>query len=158
MADNAVAIFEGKEVDEFLKKLKAKAKPNATLMKELGGVISATVFQDIMDHFNQEEGPDGAWTEWSKSYIEYMQRIGKGGNKILQDSGRLRGGFLPGNYKPETGGILFFNRAQTKTGFPYAAAHDAGGPKLPQRKFMWISDGALENVAERTLAWVLDVS
>lgn len=155
--ENVQAIFEGKEVEDFLKNLKAKLKPSSVLMKELGGIISATVFQDIIDHFQQEEGPDGPWNEWSVSYRKQMERIGKGNNRILQDTGRLRNSFTPGNYRAQSDGVLFFNPAKTKRGFPYAAAHDEGGPKLPQRRFMWLSDAALENVAERTLAWVIDV-
>lgn len=47
-----------------------------------------------------------------------MKELGKGGNKILQDSGRLRNSFKPQNYRSVSEGILWFNNAQTKSGFP----------------------------------------
>lgn len=158
MAENVTAIFEGKAAEEFLKKLKLKTTPSVTLFKQLGGVISANVFKDIIDHFSEEEGEDGPWTDWSSSYVQQMFSKGKSGNRILQDTGRLRNSFKPSNYRAEEAGILFFNNAATKGGFPYAAAHDIGGPKLPQRKFMWLSDMAMESIAEQTLKWITDVN
>lgn len=155
--DNIQAIFEAEEVERFLKQVKDKAKFSATGMKQLGGIISATVFQDIIDHFKAEEGPEGSWDDWSPSYSDFMERIGKGGNKILQNTGRLRNSFQPSNYRAQSGGVLFFNPATTSEGFPYAAAHDTGGKKLPQRKFMWMSKNAMEQLGAQTLEWLLDV-
>jgi len=156
MADNVQAIFEGKDAEEFLKGIKKRFGSAAQGSREMGGIISATVFQDIIRHFNNQEGPDGAWTAWSDVYEEHMQRIGKSGNRILQDTGRLRQGVKPGNYRAVSGGVLFFNEAKTKTGFPYAGAHDVGGPKLPQRKFMWLSNAAMESISQQVLRWVKD--
>jgi phage gpG-like protein len=67
-----------------------------------------------------------------------MARVGKSGNKILQDSGRLRQGLMPNNWRGTDEGLIFYNRV------PYANAHDKGVPKrnLPSRPFMWLSKEA----------------
>lgn len=160
MAGQTSAIFDDHEVREFLDTLKWKGLDIERGSRQLGGIIASTVFKDILAHFDQEQGPDGQWKGWSSIYAEHMATIGKAGNKILQDSGRLRNSFRPGNMRFEGnalgGGIVFFNPAQTSEGFPYAAAHDEGGEKLPQREFMWLSEIAMEEIGEQTLAWLLD--
>ncbi len=117
--------------------------------------VSVFVFQDVMDHFKNESGSEGQWKSWSKIYADHMQKIGKSGNKILQDSGRLRQTFHPGMYRGMPAGIQWYNPAKTDSGFPYAYAHDEGGPKLPKRDFMWLSESILEKISEATLAFLV---
>lgn len=123
--------------------------------KEFGNIISAIVFKDVIGHFEEEKGPGGSWKPWSKMYADHMRAIGKSGNKILQDSGRLRQSFLPANFKAQSDGILFYNKAKVN-GFPYAAAHDQGGKKLPQRKFMWLSDKGMNSVVKVVESWLME--
>ncbi len=128
--------------------------------KQLKALLEIGVFKDIISHFESETAPDGAWQAWSNSYDRHMQMIGKGGNKILQDTGRLRNTMMPGGgggSRATGDGLLFFNNATTKGGFPYAAAHDTGGPKLPKRKFMWLSDGAASDIADQVARWLQSV-
>lgn len=119
-------------------------------------LLSAIVFQDIMDHFSKQEGQDGPWAAWSKVYADHMAKVGKAGNQILADTGRLRGSFIPSNVRASSQGVLWFNPAKTAKGFPYAFAHNEGGPKLPQREFMWLSDLAKDKIAAQTLAFLED--
>jgi hypothetical protein len=86
-----------------------------------------------------------------------MEQIGKSGNKILQDTGRLRQTFVPTNYRAVSGGIVFFNPAKTKSGFPYAAAHDEGFAKGgKKREFMWLSEIAMEEISDSALNWLME--
>jgi len=124
--------------------------------RKYGGLLSANVFRDIMDHFEQQEGSEGKWKQWSFWYTQQMEKNGKGGNKILQDTGRLRQSFKPQNWRSVKNGYLWFNNAQTKSGFPYAAAHDEGGERLPKRDFMWLSDNTMEEIAVQTLLFLMD--
>lgn len=117
--------------------------------------ISVFVFQDVMDHFKKERGSTGKWKAWSSIYEKHMASIGKAGNNILQDTGRLRNSFTPGMYRKTTAGLEWYNPAKTKGGFPYAAAHDEGGPKLPKRDFMWLSQSALDKISEATLEFLV---
>ncbi len=157
MPGGGEAIFDDKEIQEFFDKLKRKNISIEQGSRQLAGIISANVYRDIMGHFDKEEGAGGeAWQGWSEIYAEHMEKIGRGGNKILQDNGRLRNSFVPSNYRVVSGGVVFYNSAKTKDGFPYAQAHDEGGPKLPQREFMWLSEIAMEEIADATINWLLE--
>jgi phage gpG-like protein len=125
--------------------------------RKYADAISSVVFKDIMDHFKSEQGEDGPWTQWSSFYADHMAKVGTGGNRILQDTGHLRQNITPGNYRAQAEGILWFNPAKTKSGFPYAAAHNEGGEKLPKRNFMWLSDTGLENISQMTLNFLEDL-
>jgi len=151
MADQADIVIDDKEVRDYLAGLTKRWDQIEKRDKAVVGIISAIVFRDVIQHFQREEGPDGRWRAWSPSYAKFMATIGKSGNQILQDSGRLRNSFQPTNARATREGILWFNNAKTASGFPYAAAHNDGGGRLPQRRFMWLSDGAVGDIAEQVL-------
>ena len=146
--------FNSKEAQDFLRKLVKKKDQIKDRDDAYVGLLSAVVFRDIITHFEREEGSKGAWKAWSKVHAQHMEKIGKGGNKILQDTGRLRQSFQPTSYRKTNEGILWFNPAKTKSGFPYAYAHDEGGPKLPKRDFMYLSDEAKEKLETITLKFL----
>jgi phage gpG-like protein len=156
MADTLIAEFDDKEVQEFLRSVDKNLKEIKDGKRKYTGLLSAIVYEDVMGHFENETGSSGPWKKWSKIYRERMQEIGKGGNKILQDSGRLRNNFKPTKVKKTKEGFLWFNDAKTKSGFPYAAAHDNGGSKLPKRDFMWLSSKAMDKIEIQTLQFMLD--
>lgn len=146
--------------DEGLRKFLGQIDKNLASIKggkkEYSGLMSALVFQDVLSHFEQEKGSDGKWQPWSSAYADAMAKAGYGGNKKLQFSGRLRQNFKPTSFRSVKDGVLWFNDAQTKGGFPYAFAHDAGGDKLPKREFMWLSDAAMEKIADQTLQFLIE--
>lgn len=156
MSEIAYTEFKSKEVSDFLRNMNSRVKDVKGGKRKYATLLSAIVYQDVMDHFKKEEGPDSHWKKWSQKYDEFMQRIGKTGNLILQDSGRLRQTFTPKNFRNVSAGILWFNDAKTSGSFPYAAAHDEGGGKLPQREFMWLSDLAMDKIAEETLQFIAE--
>jgi phage gpG-like protein len=147
------ATLDAKQWENFIKKVQAKWQ-DVNSGKEFSAIVASVVFADIMDHFAKESGPSGKWTAWSKIYAQHMQRTGKQGNLILQDSGRLRQSFTPTNWRNDRGGIVFYNNAKTKSGFPYAAAHDTGGPKLPKRQFMWLSPTGMVKIIQSVEKWL----
>lgn len=151
-----VATFVDKEVSEFLRDMKTRLSKVKGSEKKFVGLLSAMVFSDVMDHFEKEQGSEGPWRAWSISYADHMQKIGRSGNKKLQFTGFMRGSFQPGNYRSTADGPMWFNPAQTKGGFPYAAAHDEGGDQLPKRDFMWLSDNAVEKISSATLQFLID--
>lgn len=147
--------FDDKETRRFMAAVLAKTKEIKGASDRYVALLSATVFRDIMEHFEREEGPDGKWQKWSDSYKKYLAKINRSGNKILQFDGRLRQNFTPQKVKKSSQGILWYNNAQVK-GFPYAAAHNEGGGKLPKRTFMWASEQAVEKMAEQTLSFIVE--
>lgn len=119
--------------------------------KRYVGLLSSIVFRDIMEHFEKEEGPSGRWKPWSARYQRYMMRIGKANNLILSDTGRLKQGWQPSRYRIAKDGILWFNPV------PYGAKHDQGISPYPQRKFTWLSSGAVKAMEEQTARFLEDV-
>src|SRR5262245_4569018 len=125
--------FDAKEWQDLLTRLKKKwdyiLVGTSGVRKEFSELASIFVFKDIMDHFENESGPKGQWVWWSDAYTAHLNKIGRGGNKILQFNGRLKQSFTANNWKSTNDGVLFYNNAKTSGGFPYAAAHDRGGEK-----------------------------
>ncbi len=153
---SAEAVLENEEITEFLASIGKKLKTIKNGEAKYAALLSSIVYRDVNDHFEKESGPDGKWTHWSFLYTVQMEKRGKGGNKILQDSGRLRNNFKPTNFKSSNEGPIWFNDATTKGGFPYAYAHNEGDGNLPQRQFMWFSGNAVEKMAEQTLQFMID--
>jgi len=146
--------FQDAKARKFIKKLLTNSVSVSKLRREYVRLIQADVFKDIISHFESEMGPKKKWEPWSDLYKERMIATGKGGNKILQDTGRLRQNMKPADWKTTAQGIVFFNDAKTKSGFPYAFGHDKGGKVLPQRKFMWLSKKAQSKILKNTLRFM----
>lgn len=154
MAENGIEIN-----DRAVRKFFARVINNVNDIKEkdkvFWGALSAIAFKDVLDHFNKEQSPSGKWQKWSQIYADHMSRIGRSSNKILQFNGFLRQNVRIADTRTRMKqGQLLYNPAQTKSGFPYAHAHNEGDG-MPKREFMWISDNALTGMskimAEHTL-------
>jgi len=143
--------FEDSQWQSFLKKINKKWK-DIEQRKSFADLVSVIGFGDIIDHFENEEGPQGKWKSWSAIYSAHMARIGKGGNKILQDSGRLRNSLTPGKGKVKTNnvGVLLF------TNVVYGATHQYGYKNIPARPFMWLSKEGMKRLVSTTEKWLLE--
>lgn len=172
--------FKSEKAQRFFSDLLKKSKDINETKREYVKLVSAIVIRDIDDHFQKEKGDENKpWKDWSKSYLAAIRgdihfrkianrtialkgedprgrpRRGDTSGKILQDTGRLKNTFKSTNWRKKSGGIEWYNNARTKTGFPYAYAHNEGGSKLPQRRFMWLSKRALNNISEATLHFMV---
>ena len=107
------------------------------------GLLSAIVFRDLIHHFEQQQGPDGKWQRWSDGYRNKLIKKGKGGNLILQDTGRLKGGWQPTRYRLSREGVLWYNPVE------YGEKHQRG-QGVPKRQFAWISDRAVDSMVDQT--------
>lgn len=160
MSDNEIR-FDSRKAEEFFASIGKNVKDIEEGHRAYVNAVGALVFQDIMDHFDKERGPTKKWPGWSKVYAQRMARVGKGGNKILQDNGHLRQSFKPTNWRKKSKGLEWYNNARTAKGFPYAYAHNEGsegGSPLPKREFMWLSKAAAERIAQLTAVWMLSGS
>jgi len=158
-----------KKAQKLIKKFLKNAKEFERHGKRYAAAMSVWVFQDIMDHFDKEEGPEGMWKQWTTAYkkqrtnrLTAKQKRKRGKRfAILQDSGALRKAFLPvespslAGSRSTSDGILWFNPAKTASGYPYAWGHDTGDGKLPKRTFMWLSNDAQNKIAEGTLEFII---
>lgn len=151
--------WSDKKMQKFLRKIVRKGKKVNDYTRSYVGLIQSFIFADIINHFEEEEGgPNKDWPFWSDSYMDHMINVGKFTNKILQDTGNLRQNFKPTNWRATQKGLVFFNDAKTKDGFPYAAAHNNPPnirPKLPRRRFMWLSSKARRMVLATTVEFMV---
>jgi len=150
--------FDSVRAERFFESIRQNIKDIETGHRAYVNALGAFVFQDIMEHFDKEQGPQRKWQGWSKVYAQRMARVGKGGNKILQDNGHLRQSFKPTSWLMRSKGIEWYNNAKTAKGFPYAYAHNEGGPVMPKREFMWLSKKAIQRISALTAKWMLSGS
>lgn len=122
--------------------------------RQVIGLMSAIVFRDVLDHFAKEQGPDGHWPMLSGPYSVKKAKKSGWGAPMLVVNGRLRMAFQPTNYRMTSDSVVWFNNAKTKTGFNYAAAHNTGGPQLPRREFMWLSDNGMDDIESSILKFL----
>lgn len=140
----AQAILKDEELKQFLKDLSSKLKDVSPYLQL---AYSTFGYRDIIEHFSKEEGQDGKWKPRSKVTQEAYARLNKTNamynpsNKLLQLSGKLRQSIMPSNAdKIDNYSISIFS------GSEYSKTHDEGYKNIPQRKFMWFSDGAMTNM------------
>jgi len=97
-------------------------------------VIGAKAFKDVVNSFNVEQNEDGKkWAKFKdpKTGKRVNQRPTKrGGSKLLQDTGILRGSIRWAASRLE---------AKVFTKVKYAKYHDSGEGKM-KRQFMWVND------------------
>jgi len=154
------ARFDDKRMRKFLRKLTSKVEQIDGGVNKYVTEISPIAFKDVMDHFAKEMGPDGRWKPWADSTRTRLARMGKAGNNILIDNGFLRQQTKPALFGSSSSRgeiVLLINNAKTKSGFPYAFAHDNDTEprkQLPMRKFMWLSDKAQVKIVRQTLSFL----
>jgi hypothetical protein len=153
------AVFKDENLSRYLSDLVGRARKIDAKDRSVANIIGVIVFRDVIRHFEREEGPDGRWQPWSFLYRRQMARRGKGANKILQDTGRLRQNFHPNQYRITKDAITWYNPTKSKTGFPIAFAHDNDTMprfQLPRRSFMYLSDDALGSIETAILKFLKD--
>lgn len=167
MAETAAAIdIDLSEWRRMLAALKGKGERAQEILIAVFGTFG---FKDIEDHFRNEEGPDGPWKRRAPSTQAMYAAIASGrrkaplgippaafnpSNKILQMQGFLRKSILPANFrKVGRDAVMLFSTVR------WSKAHDEGSGKrrLPQRKFMWMSDDAMRDMAEAAVSMYGDV-
>lgn len=166
---SAAITFDRKEWEVFINSfLKNATDPGKNF---LSVAFNTAGIRDIVQHFDDERGPDGRWAPWTpeykkRRYASAERRATKRARakaeakgkpvgaleKILQLTGTLRKSVLPANLRNQQE-----RRGRTQIAIyspvEYSGQHDEGDPKknLPQREFMWISDKAQEAMANIVL-------
>ena len=114
-------------------------------------------FTNIIEHFKNEEGPEGKWPAWSESYKKWRyksvsaKKIAAGRTpRMLQLSGILRNSLLQGKTgsgikKVGRTGVLMFTKV------PYSGKHNYGEGKIPKREFMWLSGETKQKMVDYLL-------
>lgn len=145
------------EWEDLLLKMFNKA---GKAQKLLAVAAQAFAFQDIVDHFAKESGPDGDWKPRSAATQKAYAALFSSGhakfnptNKILQLSGDMRKANLPTNIEDVgDNAIRIFNN------MVYSATHNFGDATrgIPQREFMWLSDTANKKMADAIIQMIAE--
>ena len=127
------------EVRASFKRMRDRTSQPMTAME----IIAAKGWKDVIDHFSEEKSDFGSWPSLKRPRPS-------GGNKILQDTGRLRMSNRWRTVGSEEAHV--FNQVE------YAAVHNYGSQKknIPQRKFLWLSDSARVSVQRTILRWIAE--
>lgn len=120
-----------KKVNELVAKVKQPEKMLRTIVLPL-------MYQDVMAHFKNEQGPTGPWQRLS---AKTLKRRGDNA-RILQDTGVLRGSFQRG-VEGTTGNLAFIGSA-----VGYSPTHQFGRGNIPARPFLWLSDDAKQRIID----------
>lgn len=148
MALSVEVTFDSKEVQTLLRQIIKRVNDIDKRSKSYTDSLSKVVLEDIKDHFDRQQGPEGKWAPWSVQYRKLMQRRGKATNLVLQDSGRLKAGFTKDRIQVSKAGIIWFNPVR------YANVHNEGGRRLPRRPFAWLRDKAVSKIADETIKFI----
>jgi len=142
--ESTKAILKDEELKKFLEGLKTKLTDVTPYLKL---AYSTFGYRDIISHFENESGPDGKWKPRSKATQMAYAIRGKTNamynpsNKLLQLSGMLRQSITESSYKNiDRLSVGIFSNKE------YSGVHDLGSNKMPQRQFMWFSNGAMSNM------------
>ena len=149
MANPSVITIKDKKVKKLLKDLIKQTGKISQRSRDYVALLGAVVLEDVEDHFNKQQGPSGPWAAWSPAYKARMSRLGKSGNFILTDTGRLRKGWQPARHRTSKKGVLWFNPVS------YASLHNDGSSKMPKRHFAWLSKRALTKMEKFTAKFML---
>lgn len=105
----------------------------------LSGDVKAEVLQGVRDNFTSSVNPDGK---------KWKPRKNKGdGHPLLIDTGKL----LQAAVGSGAGRVQQADAAELTVGVdtarvPYAAVHNRGGKKMPQREFMGVQNKRLKRI------------
>lgn len=134
----AGAIISTEGINELQKGIESIVKQIRNPIKTFAEA-KLIMFQDVMGHFRKQAGPDGKWRPLKLATLKRRRKAGRGA-KILQDTGRL---------KQSITAISSVEGAEVGTNIVYAATHQKGRGKIPQRQFLWLSKSAGNRILDR---------
>ncbi len=124
--------------DEVIKKFK-KMAINCTNLKPIMKIIAVKAWKEVLTHFDDEMGTGGKWATWRHkqkdgTYRYYASRPTKrGGNKLLHDSGHLKGSLRFKGFEREA---HVFDGSTNG----YGRWHQSGTTCMPKRDFLYVSE------------------
>lgn len=127
-----------KRLDELINRKEEHVADMRSFWRSAGLYL---VKRSVSDSFGKEQSPDGTkWASWTKKYKDRMEKLGKGGNKILNDHGSHG---LVGSIKY----VAFRDRVIVGSNLAYARRHQLGdeswkqgGKGIPPRPYIGVTD------------------
>lgn len=127
---------EVKGLDKLSKDLKELLPASQVKFFKLASVA---IYKDVIKHFEQEKAPDGKWKrfKWPDGKRRNTRPTKRGGSKVLQDTGRLKGSIVP---------FVSKDAAGARTNVEYAAYHNDGTKTIPKREFAYVDDLTMDKL------------
>ena len=124
-----------RKLEKDLKRLVPEAQ------KKFFKLAAVAIYKDVIGHFEKERGPDGKWKrfKWPDGKIRNTRPTKRGGNKMLQDTGRLKGSIVP---------FVESGAAGARTNLEYAGFHNDGTSKIPKREFAYVDDATMTKLED----------
>lgn len=128
-------------LDELLKRKEEQLADMRGFWRSAGLYL---VKRSVSDSFGKEQSPDGTkWASWTKKYKDRMEKLGKGGNKILSNKGELR---------RSIGYVAFRDRVVVGSNLRYAATHQFGDSRpLTIKKVSKNGKPFMQNIKNRNI-------
>lgn len=130
--------------DEKARTLFTGISKRAADATEANKIIALKMRQDVLNHFRDEKGSDGAWKDLKPA--TWKSKLEHGHTKKLQNTGTLRMRNMPEAGKDYA---LVFNDLS------YASTHQLGSKNVPQRDFLWLSKSMLNNIVKLMANYII---
>lgn len=115
--DIDVRVIGMDELKEMLRRREGRLADMRGFWRSVGDYL---VTRTVEECFGKGQSPDGTkWEPWTEKYKKRMEKLGKGGNNILNDHGSHG---LLGSIKYDA----FRDRVVVGSNLPYAATHQFG--------------------------------
>jgi phage gpG-like protein len=137
-------VVDAKRAKKMIMGVASRIKDPAAFNKEL----AIKMWKEQLKHFDQSQGPRRAWPALAPSTLKFKARMGKS-SKPLIFNGLLKNSMKPG-VDPDGPYVV------SKTEYGNYHQSDEPRTKLPQRKFMWLSDLFRKNMIDRYQAYYVD--
>ena len=153
MAGASIAVSGIKEAIANLKGIQGRTQHGHVFFQR----AALRMHGNAVKHFQDQRGPNGPWAPWAASTVA-RREAGRGGNKILMDTGLLRASMLA---LLVFGGLIMFRTvahdARIYTETVYAATHQYGDSTrhIPARPFLWIDEPTKEKIKDDFIPWLL---
>ena|SRR3990167_8042860 len=143
MAGASIAVSGIKEAIANLKGIQGRTQHGHVFFQR----AALRMHGNAVKHFQDQRGPNGPWAPWAASTVA-RREAGRGGNKILMDTGLLRASMLWQGHETDA-------RIYTET--VYAATHQYGDSTrhIPARPFLWIDEPTKEKIKDDFIPWLL---
>lgn len=165
MAKSSLDItIDNKETFAMIEGLIRKVENPESLLKLIGRYIRVLTSK----MFASGSRPDHSavrgekWPELKESTIFKKRNLKKRGllvgnspYKPLVETGRLRDDLISDHsIKIDKHGLEYGTNLKSKKGFPYPAIHQTGGKNVPQRRWLFLNDDELNQIASMTKEWL----
>ena len=163
MADSGFSVtIDNKDTLRKIEKLLGKVKKPKPLLTIIGRYIQAQTKKmfigrrpDINVIRGEKWGKLAEFTIRKKEQLKAMGKLIGSPRRPLVQTGALKRSLLrKGSLKVDNRGLEYGTEVKSDKGFSYPALHQVGKRKMPKRRFLFITEQELYQIANTTAQWL----